>query len=185
MSATQIQSLSHTHEAMMDWLIANPQLGLREMSAYFGYSVSWLSVVINSDAFKQKYAERRGELDSAVTMGIRERLQACAEIGLEKIAHVLEKSEDPKVLVDATDKILHRMGYAPNTAKAPGGDTNIQQNNIFVASPEDLAQARKVIGVPHSVPEIPALATVSNGAPFPETVTVEVADVSSSDASGI
>ena len=181
MAATQIKSVSHTHEAMMDWMLQNPHLGLREMSAFFGYSMAWLSVVINSDAFQHKYAERRTELNGVVGASIAERLNAVAEIGLEKLANVLEKTEDARVIVDATDKILHRMGYAPNTAKAPGGDTNIQQNNIFVASPEDLAQARRVIGTQTSAPALDG----NTGAPPAVTVQVEVADVSSSDAAGV
>src|SRR2546421_725388 len=56
-----VRGLRYTHEAMVDMLIAEPWISQNELAARFGFSPSWISTVICSDAFQAKLAERRGE----------------------------------------------------------------------------------------------------------------------------
>lgn len=75
-------------------------------------------------------------------------MMAATDIALEGLTRQLEKAEDPEFLLDAADKLLHRMGYAPASARNPAGQivnqtTNVQ-NNITVSS-SDLAAARDLL----------------------------------------
>ena len=54
--------LRYTHEAMVDLIIAEPWISQDQIAARFGYSASWVSTIICSDAFQAKLSERRGEI---------------------------------------------------------------------------------------------------------------------------
>lgn len=147
-ASAQIEKVSFTHEAVILWLLENPHRSLRDCAAYFGYTQAWLSTVIHSDAFQEQLRKRQDELAIMTGMDIRSKLRAATDIALGGLTRQLETTEDPKFLLDATDKLLHRMGYAPASARNPGGavaqQTNIQ-NNITVSS-ADLAEARAMFG---------------------------------------
>ena len=54
--------LRYTHEAMVDLIIAEPWISQDQIAARFGYSASWVSTIICSDACQAKLSERRGEI---------------------------------------------------------------------------------------------------------------------------
>ena len=143
--AKQIQRLSHVHESMINWLIMNTDRSLRECADHFGYTQSWVSSVIHSDLFQQALKERQLDVAARVAGSIPEKLRRAADIAIDKLTTKLEEVEDPEFILDATDKILHRMGYAPASARNPGGSPGQQpvnqQNNFFVSA-GDLADAR-------------------------------------------
>ncbi|HEU4854501.1 MAG TPA: hypothetical protein VFS89_04340, partial [Nitrosospira sp.] len=145
--SNQIKKVTFTHEALILWMLENPHRSLRDAAAYFGYTQSWLSTIIHSDAFQEQLRKRQDELAIMTGHDIRAKLRAATDVALGGLTRSLETTEDPKFLLDATDKLLHRMGYAPASARNPGGpvqQTNIQ-NNITVSS-DDLAAARALIG---------------------------------------
>jgi hypothetical protein len=139
-----ILRLRHTHEAIMDFMLMNPGAPLSQMATEFGYTVSWLSTVINSDLFQMRFAERRAEVDSLVHADIPARMRGIVGMGLEKIAGHMEKTQDMDFVSETTDKLLHRLGYAPKASSAPSAPST-QQNNFFLASPEMLQSARATI----------------------------------------
>lgn len=143
-----IEKVSFTHEALILWLLENPHRALRDCAAFFGYSQSWLSQIIHSDAFQEQLHKRQDELAILTGLNIRAKLRGATDIALEGLTRKLEKTEDPEFLLDATDKLLHRMGYAPASARAVG-TMNIQQNNTSithnVVSASDLAEARALL----------------------------------------
>lgn len=53
---------SFSYEKLADTLILNPRLSLKELSALFDYTESWLSIVMNSDAFKVVMQRRKGAI---------------------------------------------------------------------------------------------------------------------------
>ena len=135
--SNQVVSLSHTHEAVMNWMLLNPDRSLRECADHFGYTQSWLSTLIHSDIFQARLAERQEGIRVRIADSIPQKMRMAADIGVEKLATALEKSEDPDFILDATDKLLHRLGYAPSRSAgtpiaqvAPGG----VQNNFFVSA---------------------------------------------------
>lgn len=149
--AIEVQKLSHTHEQILNWLVLNPHKSMRECADFFGYTQSWLSSLVRSDIFQAALRQRQELVANRVAQSIPERLSTVAQVALDKLATAVEKSEDPEFLLDASDKILHRMGYAPVSARNPGGMQPGQQpaqvvnNNTLVIGASDLAEAREMM----------------------------------------
>jgi hypothetical protein len=145
-----IQRVSHTHEMVINWLVLNPEKSLRECADHFGYTQPWLSTLIHSDLFQSRLRQRQEQVASRVSASIPERLQAVADIALDKLGDAIAKSEDPDFILDAADRALHRMGYAPASARNPAGSpaqmgSVNSQTNVFVLGAEDLTQARALM----------------------------------------
>jgi hypothetical protein len=144
-----IQKISYTHEQILNWLVLNPHVSLRECADHFGYTQPWLSTLIHSDIFQAKLRERQMQVAARVAQSIPERLQVVTNIALEKLAEKVAESEDPEFILDAADKALHRMGYAPASARNPAGSPaqgNVQnQTNVFMLGANDLAEARRIM----------------------------------------
>jgi len=143
--SAQIQKVSFTHESVILWMLENPHRSLRDCAEYFGYSQTWLSTVIHSDAFQEQLKKRQNEFAALTGIDIRNKLQAATDVAIEGLTRQLEKTEDGKFLLDAADKLLHRMGYAPASVRNPAGPvTNNTQVNLTVNA-NDLAEARAMI----------------------------------------
>ena len=69
-----IARVRYTHEACVDMILANPAVSQNDLAAHFGYSAGWMSIVVNSNAFQEKLAERKGELiDPVIKASLEER----------------------------------------------------------------------------------------------------------------
>lgn len=141
MEGSVIKKVSYTHEDIMNVLIANPFATLAEIAAITGYSVPWLSQLINSDIFRAQFNEKRGEVFVAIMQDVPAKLNALAHRSIDRLAEKLEVASDPDFILDAFDKVMHRNGYAPSSQRQPGA-LQVQQNNFFV-SPADLQAARQ------------------------------------------
>jgi hypothetical protein len=87
----EIQKVSYTHDGIIDAIIANPAISGGELAALFGYSQCWMSIMVNSDAFKNRLAERKAEIvDPRIVASVEERLEAVAKKSLEKILDRLD-----------------------------------------------------------------------------------------------
>jgi hypothetical protein len=156
-----IQTVRYTHDAIIDEILLFPSISQGELSRRFGYTQAWISIIVNSDAFKERLAERKGELiDPKITATIEERLDSVARVALDKLMDKLEAPGPQKIqdLVAA--------------AKLGVGDRNLTkvnpsiQNNLYVVhlpTPAETtkswlesAQGRKlplVTDISHSNPE--------------------------------
>lgn len=137
MAENQIQKLNHTHERIMDWLVQNPEKSLRECSQHFNYSQAWLSTVINSDAFRAKLAALHGEVHARVANDVPARMARIADVVLDRLATVVEHTDNPDFLLEVGDSILTKMGYG---GKSSAPATPVQNN--FTINVNDLASAR-------------------------------------------
>jgi len=54
--------IRYTHDAMIDFVIANPFASQNDIAKHFGYTASWISTIFCSDAFQSRLAERREEV---------------------------------------------------------------------------------------------------------------------------
>jgi hypothetical protein len=150
-SEGKLVRLSHVHESIMNWMLLNPDRPLRECADHFELTQSWLSSVIHSDLFQAALKQKQERVFLRLAESIPEKLQRAADIGIEKLTDALEKTEDPDFILDATDKLLHRMGYAPQSSRNPGGAPTNQQNNFFIQA-SDLLDAQKQMGVSSQLP---------------------------------
>lgn len=81
----------YTHDAMIDVIIQNPAIAQGELAIWFGYTESWVSLIMSSDAFRARLEARREELvDPSIRLTIEERFRALATKSLE----VLQKKLD-------------------------------------------------------------------------------------------
>lgn len=143
----ELVKLSPTHDMILNWIICNPDRNLRECADHFGYTQSWLSCIIHSDIFQQELAHRQANVAAAVAQSIPDKLRRAGDLAVEKLTATLETNEDPEFILSAADKILHRLGYAPQSSRAPAGSpgVNLSQTNIYMASSDDLAAARELM----------------------------------------
>jgi hypothetical protein len=136
----EIQTVSHMHEQIMNWLLLNPGVSQKVCAAKFGITESWLSSVIHSDAFQAKFKEKQTEVFGMVVQTVPEKLTALADIVCDKLGEALEKTNDKDFTLDAFDIILSKAGYG-----AKGNGLNAQNNtlNVTVVSSDTLAAARQ------------------------------------------
>jgi len=151
-----MQKLNHAHHHMILWVMSNPGATLREMGAHFGYTIPWLCQVVNSDMFKAQLAIYMGEVEALVVADIPTKLKGVASLAVDRMAEVLQKTDDNDTIIDAFDKVMHRYGYAPNAkngAQTQGPAVNTQ-NNIFYLTPDQLSGAREKLIENHARPAL-------------------------------
>lgn len=91
-SRQSIAKIGYSHDAMINLLIARSgRISQNELAEYFGYTASWISQVMSSDAFQARYAERTKELidpaiRDAAAAGFKDVLNRSIEILKEKLA---------------------------------------------------------------------------------------------------
>lgn len=149
MSATQLKNgLRAWHEELLEFMIANPRASLQETSMFFNVSISWISIVKNSDAFKELWAKRRPEHFSRVSAGVSERLTALTEVTLDALTNKVEQetaagSISIASLKEVGEMALKSMGFGNKGVPVPFpmAQTNVQ-NNFFVDR-DTLARARE------------------------------------------
>lgn len=145
MAKVQIRNVSHKHRALADVIIANPMMTLQEISSLTGYTPSWISVVTNSEMFRDYLYSRQQEQTLAYQIGLREKLEGVAHAAVEKLGKMVDNSHDPDFILAAADKTLGRLGYG---APKQGG-VNVQVNGtgskaeVPAVSIEIIQQARE------------------------------------------
>jgi hypothetical protein len=84
------KKVNYSHMGMVDLIIANPGISQNAIAAHFGYSASWVSQVLSSDAVQDLLASRTAEIvDPALRLTVEENFKAIVrrsqEILLEKL----------------------------------------------------------------------------------------------------
>ena len=122
-----IQKLRYSHEALIDLMIAQPEMSQNDLAARFGYSASWISQVISSDIFQGKLMERVTEIvDPTLTATVEQRLKGQVLRSMELLREKLDRpaAEVPDNLVLRTLEISSRaLGYG-----AKDTQVNVQVN---------------------------------------------------------
>lgn len=139
MAEVQIDKMRIRHEQILNWLILNPDKTQNECAAFFNVTPAWLSVVVNSDCFQQRFAEIRNSMDERTTTVAIGKMRDVVDKGLERLSGLVEVSADPGFVLETTDKLLNRLGFgAKGVAQL---NVNVQ-NNALMVSREVLQQAR-------------------------------------------
>ena len=152
-----VKRLSHTHEDIARWLLANPTRPLKECAVYFGYTQAWLSCIIHSDAFQARLRKLQDGADAVTLLDVPARLRGVASSALEglgvQVDHALKETEGNGIvhrqfLLDTAEITLKALGFGgPKTAPAPANGPLFQQNNYNISPvpPETLARARETL----------------------------------------
>jgi hypothetical protein len=117
----RLDRIKYTHEDMIDFIIANPGIGLAGIAARYGYTIGWISNIMASDAWKARMAERRGELvDPVLTATITERMNGMVNLSMVRL---MEKLEAPQcsdaVALKAFELGAKGLGIGGNAAPQP------------------------------------------------------------------
>lgn len=137
--AGSIQRIRYTHDAMIDIILANPELSQREIAARFGYSENWVSRIFCSDAFAARLEQRKKEtVDPVVIFNLEERMKGLASTAVEVISERLATTRNPELAMKALDISSRALGFGARNA-AP-----VQVNNNFVvAMPPKIVDAQE------------------------------------------
>lgn len=144
--SVQIKAVSWQHEAMADLMITEPHLSLGEVAKRLGFSLPWISVVKNSDSFKDYFALRRKLHSDSLTIGIKEKAAAIAELSMDVILMDMETKLEVGTLSSAEarenlDLVARRFGFDGTV----GQQKHSQQVtlNVGMVTSEALAEARE------------------------------------------
>jgi hypothetical protein len=159
------RKLNYTHEDCIDAILANPAVTQNELAARYGYTASWISLIINSDAFQAALAKRRDEVISPeLRATVEERFRALITES-QRVLHekLLQPNCPPALALGVLGTASKALGYGAR-------DTSPIVNNTFVvalppaaATSEDWARGRVI---EHS----PTAGRLSSVDPTPATV---------------
>jgi transcriptional regulator with XRE-family HTH domain len=129
-----IQKLNYSHEGMINLILANRGITQNELAAHFGYSASWISQVMSTDAFQAKLAERAAEIeDPTLRATVKDQLQGLAARSLEILREKLnsQSGDIPDNLALRTLELSTRaLGYGvkePTLAVQVNVDNHLEQ----------------------------------------------------------
>lgn len=132
--SAQIKSMSGAHDAVLDIMLANPFLSLKDLAKATGYTPTWLSIMKRSDCFIARYNERRGDIECGVMEDVQQRLNSLVLLSIDNMEELLAKTNDPDTQVDAFDKVMKAAGYAPNSKRVE--PLTVTQNNFYLSQDE-------------------------------------------------
>ena len=135
-AANAIARVKYSHDAMIDLLIANPAISQNEIAATFGYTVPWVSRIMNSDAFQARLALRKEELlDPVIVASIEEKFRALASKSLDVVLDKLSVTNSAELGLKALEISAKALGYGAR-------QQNLSvQTNFVVALPAKAADA--------------------------------------------
>ena len=134
----EIGKVRYTHDAIIDEILVDPAISQGELARRFGFTQAWMSIIVNSDAFKNRLAERKGELvDPKITASVEERLTALANRSLDRL---LERVESQVPLKPLELVAMAKLGVG-DRANRPAGPA-VQQNLYVVALPPPASNSR-------------------------------------------
>lgn len=137
------------YDAIIDDMFAHPGTSLKETAARLGRSPVTVGLIVRSDLFKARYAQRREAFASELDMRLAGKLAKVAETALDLTQEVLNKKRDSvplPLLNEITKGALDRLGYGPSrseSAQTVSVTVNNQQAVSAQVSPDALARARE------------------------------------------
>lgn len=116
-----VKKLSWTHKLAIDLMIQHPEWTSRELGQFFGHSDSWVSMVVNSDAFQAKLAERREEvLNPAIRASIEERFRNLAATSLDRLQTKLANPNvSERTVLASVELSIKALGLGARPAAGP------------------------------------------------------------------
>jgi hypothetical protein len=105
---------------MIDFLIANPWASNKQIAERFGYSEAWVSVIFNSEAFRERLAERREDIvDPFLRTTLEDRMKSVLDLSLEVLQEKLRETRNGNLAVRVLEHGSRALGYGARAAPAP------------------------------------------------------------------
>ena len=139
LAAAPLPRQTYSPIGLVEFLVANPGLTLKEIAAAYGHGMGWLSTVVASDTFQRALDPHRDEvLDPFFTATMDERFRALA---LRSGHLLLSKLDSPEVsehlLLKATELSIKALGMGIAPPEAPA----YAEPKLTVAEKMELAMA--------------------------------------------
>lgn len=133
---TGIAKVRYTHDALIDMIIQNPNVSQNQLAATFGYTVGWISQVVNSDAFRERLAERKEEVvDPVLRMSLEERIRGAVDLSLQVI---MQKLSDGGGNINAAIRVLEHGSRALGYGAQKQQTQVTVQNYVAIVPPKSL-----------------------------------------------
>ncbi len=148
MSQVQIQSLRPRHEAMIDWLLVNPGAkNLNPLAAAMSVSRSWLSIVMQSDVFKEEYTRRRQAHNSELSKQLIEKQLKVTLKALDKVDEFMDDEDevDLRTALEVADRTAKHLGFHPKPGLGPVLVDETVSREIRTVDAGTLHEARETI----------------------------------------
>ena len=151
--AYPLLKLNHRHDALVEWLIANPHRTLKDAAAVLDYSPATIYNVVGSDLFQARYRERCEERGEVAIQLFENRIRGIAGLALDKTEGLLTAQKldpitgemvddvDPRFVQDTTKTALQALGYLSNNR-----EPDVSQHLHIHVGAEELAEARERVG---------------------------------------
>ena len=117
-------------------MMLNPTATLTMLASQLGYTMGWLSQIINCDLFQERLSQVRQQEMEVGVLSLREKTAAVAYQGLERLSTKLDVEENTQVLGDVTTKLLKNLGQGEEAAPAQ------VNNTLIVATKEGMLEAQ-------------------------------------------
>lgn len=130
------------YDAIIDWMLANPGKTQADCAKHFGKHANTISLIVNSDLFRARFAQRRSEMNEDLREEIIHKTAKVAAASLD-LMHARLTENAASIPLSLANNImsttLERLGFgAPQVAHGP--QVNVQVN-VPVAK-EVLEEAR-------------------------------------------
>lgn len=140
----EIKQLRYTHEAIADFLIANPMASQGDVARFFEYSEPWLSQIIHSDAFQAYYRRLAQERGVIAVHSLPDKISGLAALALEKATDRLASGTASESFInDTMETTLKALGYLGSGNGSNNGAGAPQQHMHVHVDAEALAEARE------------------------------------------
>ena len=122
----QLQKVRYTHVAMIELILENPWISQDKLAAHFGYTASWISNILASDAFQAALAARREEIiDPVLKATIEERFRALVIQSLDVLQKKLASPQvSDNVAIRAAELGAKALGVGGHAAPKPVESSN-------------------------------------------------------------
>lgn len=144
-----VAKLTHRHRAIMEYMIANPEVPMGEVAKLFHVTLPWLSQLVHSELFQLELSYLQDVAYGEVVLGLKDRVTHLAHTSLQRLQERLDLGAvETDTLVDISELALKSLGFGPkpSTAAPAAGPVFNQQINNFGSAPIDaklLADARE------------------------------------------
>lgn len=144
--------IKYRYEAIIDYMLANPNMKQGEIARELGYTQAWFSQIVTSDGFRSRYSARRIALNEEQERQISAKLVDMANKASDRVIEELNKGEDcdASFALDAATRALRSIGFgAPvgRPAHAQGSPPALGSNDASpdAATAETLRLARQLV----------------------------------------
>lgn len=142
----ELKKLKPRHDAIMEWLLANPEKTQGDCARAFGVTQAWMSTIVNSHVFQSRYQTVLQDRMESQIMPLRDKLVGLVDASVEKLMLQVEVTSDPQLCLNIVDKVGKRLppeqgGEQP---RPNGGLVQNTQLNFYASvSKEELEKARE------------------------------------------